>query len=116
MFESRIEDNEKNKVLALSGDLTVLNAELFKTTLINAMENKENLVLNFTNITGADISCLQIVCSAHKKAVNSNQTIKIDDNPSIIFNNALRDSGFLRQKGCQLEIQERCLLAGNKNG
>jgi len=109
-------DNGKNKVLALSGDFTVSNAELLKTTLIDAMKNTENLVLNLTGIISADISFLQIVCSAHKKAINSNRSIKIDDNPSIIFKNALRDSGFLRQKGCLSETQEECLLAGKKNG
>ncbi|MCX5804820.1 MAG: STAS domain-containing protein [Proteobacteria bacterium] len=115
MFESRTEDKEKSKVLALSGDLTVSNAELFKTALADAMKNTDNLVLNLTGIIGADVSCLQIICSAHKKAINSNQSIKIDDNPSIIFKDALRDSGFLRQKGCLLDVQERCLLTGKKN-
>ncbi|MCX5811956.1 MAG: STAS domain-containing protein [Proteobacteria bacterium] len=115
MFESRIEDNEKSKVLALSGDLTVSNAELFKITLIDAMKNADNLVLNLTGITGADISCLQIVCSAHKKAINSNRSIIIDDNPSIIFKDALRNSGFLRQKGCLSDMHGRCLLTGEKN-
>jgi ABC-type transporter Mla MlaB component len=115
MFESRMEDNEKSKVLALSGDLTVSNAALFKTALAEAMKNADNLVLNLNGIIGADLSCLQIICSAHKKAINSNRSIKIDDNPSIIFEDALRGSGFLRQKGCLLDVQEKCLLVGKKN-
>jgi anti-anti-sigma regulatory factor len=115
MFESRMEDNGTGTVLTLSGDLTISNAELFKTTLIDAMKNTGDLVLNLTNITDADISCLQIVCSAHKKAINSNWSIKIDDNPSIVFKDALRDSGFLRQKGCLSDMHGRCLLTGEKN-
>ncbi len=116
MFESRTKDNGKSKVLILSGDLIVSSTELLKTTIIDAMKNTDNLVLNLAGITSADISFLQIVCSIHKKAINSNMSIKIDDNPSIIFKDALKDSGFLRQKGCLTETQERCLLAGWKNG
>jgi ABC-type transporter Mla MlaB component len=115
MFESRIEDNKKGKVLALSGDLTVSTAESLKTTLMDAMKNTDNLLLNLAGITSADISCLQIVCSAHRKAINSKRSITIDDNPSIFFRDALGDSGFLRQKGCLSEMQEKCLLTGKKN-
>jgi ABC-type transporter Mla MlaB component len=115
MFESRIEDNKKGKVLVLSGDLTVSTAESLKTTLMDAMENTDNLVLNLAGIASADVSCLQTLCSAHRKAINSKRSIKIDDNPSIFFRDVLRDSGFLRQKGCMSEMQEKCLLTGKKN-
>jgi len=116
MFKSKLEESEKGKVLSFSGDLTVSNAELFKTSLVDAMKNTDNLVLNLSGITRADISFLQIVCSVHKKAINSNRSIKIDDNPSIIYKETLRDSGFLKQKGCQSNTQEECLLADKKNG
>jgi anti-anti-sigma regulatory factor len=116
MFESRIEDNGEFKLLVISGDLTVSDAESFKTTLIDAIKDSDNLVLNLTGIASADVSSLQILCSAHKMTINSSRSIKIDDNQSIIFKDALRDSGFLRQHGCLSEMQERCLLTGKKNG
>ena len=116
MFEAKIEGSGKSKVLALYGELTVPNAELFKNALIDAMQNADDLALNFTGITDADLSCLQIVCSAHKNAMNSCSSIKIDDNPPDIFKEALRDSGFLRLKGCMSDMQEKCLLTGERNG
>jgi ABC-type transporter Mla MlaB component len=115
MFEAKIEDIGKSKILALYGELTIPNAELFKNALIDAMQNTDDFDLKLTGITDADLSCLQIVCSLHKNAINSNRSINIDDNSSEVFKKVLRDSGFLRQKGCLSDMPGRCLLTGENN-
>ncbi|MCX7965642.1 MAG: STAS domain-containing protein [Syntrophorhabdaceae bacterium] len=109
------EKNRKNineKVLRFSGDLTVINAEKIKSQILHSIQDTDHLVLNLTDITDMDISFLQILCSAHKTALNSGKFITIDGDSFNTIKPHMERSGFFRHLGCSKDRKEECLFKG----
>ncbi len=99
-------------VVILDGDLTIDHAAGIKNILIQALESAKEVSIRLRDVTAADISCLQLLCSAHKTAVKSDKKITLDDGCSEIFRQTVADAGFSRSRECQQNPYGSCFWSG----
>lgn len=101
-------------VVILDGELTIDHAAGIRDLLIQALESAEKVTIRLRDITAADISCLQLLCSAHKTAVKSDKKITLDDGNSEIFRQTVADAGFARSRECQQDPYGSCFWSGGE--
>jgi len=109
MAEYGIEDNGKRRVLSLSGELTIQNAEYVRSTLLEAMQSVEHLTVRIDGVTDVDLACLQILCAAHRSAAQRNVHLKLEKKGAEVFNQTAIYAGFLRHAGCAFDVGRECL-------
>jgi ABC-type transporter Mla MlaB component len=98
-----------NKVtIVLKGDLTVKNAAKMKSNIVKALKNCETVAISFGGIRKVDLSCLQLLCSAHRSAVRREKMMYFESDIPPHLNDLAMISGFLRLEGCQLECGKGC--------
>ncbi len=114
MFDYKIEESDEKKTLSISGELIIQNAAELQKILIESLEDTAHLALNIENVTEIDMSCLQLLCSAHKTTLNTDKGLSIDGGPSAIFQKAVNISGYQQFTGCELDKSNSCLwINGN---
>lgn len=106
-------EQEKNKTcLYLEGEMTVNNAETFKENLLLSLKQSNLVEIDFEAVTVVDLSCLQLICSAHRFATESGKDVVIKDNSLPPLSEARSRAGFDFQKNCGLNPSEECLWMG----
>ncbi|MBI5185743.1 MAG: hypothetical protein HZA01_08480 [Nitrospinae bacterium] len=60
-------------------------------------------------MTGVDLACLQLLCSACKTSLSRNKKAEITGAIPEIFSKTVREAGFARQKGCGMDRGPGCL-------
>ena len=114
MFDYKVDKSDDKKILSINGDLTIQNAAELQKILIECLEDTAHLTLNIENVTEIDMSCLQLLCSAHKTTLNTDKGLSIDGSPSAIFQEAVNVSGYQQFSGCELDKSNSCLwIDGN---
>jgi anti-anti-sigma regulatory factor len=109
----KYQTDEENgrQVLRLEGDLGIEQAGELREIFIREMEIQGPLNLNLDGVKTAHVACLQILCSAHRTFWTSGQGLTLDGPLPPLFNQALEDAGFDREKGCPLDSTQTCLFA-----
>jgi ABC-type transporter Mla MlaB component len=102
-------ESDNSAVLTIDGELTVTRAEELRAMLISALENADSITVRFKNIIEADLSCLQLFCSAHRSAIDLNKSLTVSRENSEVFRLAAEAAGFSRKKGCILDFEDTCL-------
>lgn len=111
------EDDKDTRVLKLSGELVIQHAEKLKSLLLESLENKNSIEIDLSLVTEADISSMQLLCSAHKTSILRNKSFNFVGNPSDAFKQDVVSAGFHRTKGCSLDKNNKCLwIKENYNG
>lgn len=96
-------DDSKNEgLLNADGELTIQQAADFKDTLTKAISEVDRLEINFDKVTEVDITCLQILCSAHKTCVKVNKELSITGRQSEVLKEAIKYAGYERHKCCKV--------------
>ena len=104
----QIQEEADNNILIIEGDLTVAHAAEFKNALIQSLENAQQVTLDLANVADIDHSCLQLFCALHKSTLNSGKSIELRGNFPEVFEQVIKDSGFIRQGGCHDECFASC--------
>ena len=107
--DCKIENNGKQRVLTLSGELTIQNAEHIRSKLLESMQNTEHLTVRVEGVTDVDLTCLQLLCASHKTAIQLEVNLDLDKGQSEAFNQAATDAGFFRHTGCTFDTKQKCL-------
>ncbi len=116
MTDCRIEDDGKRRVLTLSGELTIQNAEYMRSNLLESMQNIEHLTVRIEGATDVDLTCLQLLCASHKTATQLEVHLNLEYGQSELFNQTALDAGFFRHTGCAFDTKQECLwLEGAKH-
>lgn len=105
----RKEESGQTGTLNLDGALDIQSASGLKGVLLNAQEGVEHLLLNLEAVTGADVSGLQLLCAAHRRAAALNKRLTVIGIASPSFRRAVRDAGYEREQGCPLDRDRSCL-------
>ena len=71
---STYEESNNRGTLTLEGDLSLAQTEEFRMLLIKAIINVDELVIAFGKIRDVDLSCLQLLCSAHRSSDQDEKT------------------------------------------
>ena len=109
MTDCRIKDDGTRRVLSLSGELTIQNAEYIRSRLLESMQNIEHLTVRVKGATDVDLTCLQLLCASHKTATQLEVRLYLDKDQSEIFNQTAIDAGFFRHIGCAFDTKQECL-------
>ena len=105
----KVEESDDKKILSINGELTIQNAAELQKVLIECLEETAHLTLNLENVTEMDMSCLQLLCSAHKTTVKADKHFSIDGRASSFFQEAVNVSGYQQFTGCELDKNSSCL-------
>jgi anti-anti-sigma regulatory factor len=98
--------------IRLEGDLTLPNAAKLKKILIKALINADAVTIQFGDVQDLDLSCLQLLCSAHRSAVRLKKQIRFEGSLPKILQETADAAGYLRLKGCQLDSEKSCFWIG----
>jgi anti-anti-sigma regulatory factor len=99
----------KKGLVTLDGDLTLPNAEALKGIFLTALQKSDDVTIVMENVQNADLSCLQLFCSAHRSAVRKNKHVAFSGSPPPAMRNAVEAAGYARLKGCKLDCEKSCL-------
>ncbi len=108
MLDLKTERNSDEVKLTINGNLTVENADAFLKSLIEVMEDSTFIVLSFEDITGADMSCLQLLCSAHRTAVARNKKFSLKGQLPEVLKVVAESAEYFQCKSCKDGISDDC--------
>ena len=80
--------------LCLDGEMTVKNAAGFRDNLLQSLKKSRFVEIDFEAVTAVDLSCLQLIFSARRFAVEEGKDIIIKDKSVPVLHEALTRSGF----------------------
>lgn len=103
---------EDPHVLKVKGLGTIEHAQELRQTLLGALENYNDVILEFEELQEADLTCLQLLCSAHETSVAMNKRFSLHDNRPEALKKAVREAGYARTRSCHKDTQNSCLWVG----
>lgn len=98
-------------VVRLEGELTIQDAVALRDTLMEAFEAADGVRVNTEMVEAIDLSCLQLLCSAHRTALALNKSFFIEACAAPVVK-ASEDAGFARHTGCSIDIRQSCIWSG----
>jgi len=107
---------EGRAIISFEGDLTLPHAEEIRSLLIKALVNADAVGLRFAEVHDVDLSCLQLLCSAHRSAVRLKKRITIEGGAPQALKDAADAAGYSRQKGCKLDSDRSCIWTAVEGG
>ena len=103
-------------VLTLEGELTLPYAEELKKALLRAILDTDDVSIAFGNVQDVDLSCLQLLCSAHRSAVRLKKRVSFASGLPPAVKEAAETAGYARLKGCKLDLDKSCLWMAAAKG
>lgn len=103
-------------VVTVTGTLTAGDVEELRSLLIKALIDADRVELDAAKVTAADLSCLQLLCSAHRSAVRLNKVLTLAGGLSKALKEAAESAGYLRHIGCRLDREKDCLWVARAKG
>ena len=95
--------------LDLNGELTIQRIAELKQQLCSALQDADGLVLNLKEVSRADLTFLQLLCSAHRSAQAAGKFLRCEG-VSAAVDKAVSDAGFLRgNMACGQDCSDSCL-------
>ena len=86
--------------MRLKGALTIAHAEEVKRLLLTALSGTGNVLLDAEAVMEVDLAGLQLLCAAHRTALQVGRTVIVDYAQSPLLAEALRKAGYMRHVGC----------------
>jgi|Deesub1362A_J573_1020465.scaffolds.fasta_scaffold00073_21 anti-anti-sigma factor len=96
----KIEQSGNARVLKATGDLTIERAAELKEVLLRLLGEADNVIFDLKGVNALDLTCLQLMCSAHRTAVMSNKRFTLAETYPEAFKNAVKEAGYYRHAGC----------------
>jgi anti-anti-sigma factor len=98
-------------ILALSGELSLLQAEQLKMQLTQALEACGHVRIDVKAVTDIDLASLQLLCAAHRSAGSQGKQLALMPQPSEAFRARVVQAGLTHRDGCG---QSPCLWSGGE--
>lgn len=96
-------------VITFKGELTLPHAEELRGVLVKALAETDDVSIAMEDVQDVDLSCLQLLCSAHRSAVRFQKRMVFSGELPRIFSDAVEAAGFARIAGCKLDCDHSCL-------
>lgn len=109
-----VNEDTKEGVLQLIGELTLLQAEELKMHLTQALEASEHLCIDTEMLTDIDLACLQLICSTHRSAAKQGKLLALTPQGSEVFMAKVKEAGLLRGGSCGAVDASDCLWKGGE--
>jgi anti-anti-sigma regulatory factor len=110
---------DERGLVVFEGDLTLIQAEEMKQRLLRALTAGDAVTIRFGSVGDLDLSCLQLLCSAHRSAKRLGKPLCIDGEIPSPLREAADAGGFSRVMGCKYDNEKTCLwtvVAGANHG
>ena len=95
--------------VTLDGNLTVGQAEGLRMLLIKALIGADQIRVDFGTVTDVDLSCIQLLCSAHRSAARMKRNVALSGDWPELFKKIVEEAGYSRHSGCRLDVDSSCL-------
>jgi anti-anti-sigma regulatory factor len=103
-------DDDSGTVL-LEGELTLPRAAELKGLFEQALADAASVSVRFGDVRDLDLSCLQLLCAAHRTAVRMKKKMALEgERPRLLMETA-KNAGFVRETGCKYDAEESCFWA-----
>lgn len=109
MGNCRIAGPDTKGELIMGGKLTVEFAADIRAKLIEAFTKGDEISVRLEEDAEADLSFLQVLCSAHRTALDAKKTFELNAAAAPGFRRAVKQAGYVRTQGCVLELEKDCL-------
>jgi anti-anti-sigma regulatory factor len=103
---------DEGHVVTLTGELTIARAEEIKARLSELLQGAASIRIRVADVSAVDLSCLQLLCSAHRTAAALGKTLTLEGEMPPLLRQVMKLAGFTRQKGCSFSPQTDCLGCG----
>jgi anti-anti-sigma regulatory factor len=103
-----LEQSEGTTTLFITGSMTIEDAANLKTALAGIIADSSPVEVDLREADAIDLSCLQVLCSAHRAAVHSGKKLSVRSTSEALIT-CLEDAGFPRHSGCLQQEGESCL-------
>ncbi len=111
-----LKERSGSGIVRLEGELNIQDAVRLKETLAEAFAHAKTLSLDLSGMTGIDVACMQVLCSAHKTFMRSNKSFAVQGRGTTSFERSVKDGGYTRTSGCHEDKKCTCLwLIGGRN-
>ena len=107
-----IVESAETRVLKLEGSWTVERAHELKQILLDALKSGDHVVVESEHLEETDLSCAQLLCSAHHTFLRQGKNFALRDKKSMSFRRVVNDTGFKRKLGCNKNPHTNCLWNG----
>jgi anti-anti-sigma regulatory factor len=97
----KVSDSKKEGRLTIGGALTIQRSAELKEILLKAMTEVDSITIQFDRVTDVDLSCMQMLCAAHKTSMRIQKKLRIDENQTDILQKAFKDAGFSQLMKCK---------------
>lgn len=87
-------------VLTFDGKMTQEHTQGLKAALMGAVESCEHLMVCLEGLVEADVSCMEVFCSAYRTALKLNKRLTLA-NVSVSLRDFIRDNCSCPDIGCQ---------------
>lgn len=104
-----IETNENLVVLRLGGEALIESAVELKDALLKTLEQGDNILVDIGNVTAADLSFLQLLCSAHRSCLKSEKKMRLGGIRPAAYDRIVKNAGYSRRRGCDRDLEQSCL-------
>lgn len=111
-MQFKLTEHEQASTLTLSGELTLLQAEQFKAELGRALEASRRVIIDTQALTGIDLACLQLLCSAHQSARAKGMELMLSRPQPEVFREQLAKTGLIGGHLCSRQSEVDCLWNG----
>lgn len=96
--------------ITLEGELLIERAAELKDKVSRALEGSPVLTIDLGGATDMDLSFLQLLCSAHKAAMEGGKTLRLRGGAET-FGRRVIEAGFNRKQACDKEADSMCFFA-----
>ncbi len=96
-------------ILTLTGALTIDRADELRSMLLENRKKIHQLVVKLMDISTVDLTCFQVLCSAHRLFVAENKKLSLSPETDEVFQEMMQRSGFTRVKACGQNLNSECL-------
>src|SRR5574340_1114595 len=110
MMNVAIDVSEDAGTLVVNGIINIQCAAALKDELIKLQVSGKNILLNLEGLTGADISFLQLLCSAHRSSIKLNKCLNVTGSIPPWLKQAVRNAGYDADV-CSADTGGSCLWA-----
>lgn len=111
-MKQMMEEGENGLRLAFSGELTIPHATGLREALLDLMARGRDACIDLGGVTDIDVSAMQLLCSLHRTAVSRGMAVTLERGMPDNLVEAIRTAGYLREKGCRLDVPGTCIWKG----
>lgn len=112
-MDLEVRRTEDATVVKLNGNWTIERATELRPALLEALGSSGHILIDLEELTDADLSVVQLLCSAHRASVRLGKRLDLSERKAEPLKRIVRDAGLAGAPGCHEEPHKGCLWTGD---